>query len=192
VGAFQPFGVGAEALSQGPSLGEIILPQDPCYWVLTQGPAAGAVAQNVSLEAGAGLRAGAGARRPVHRGLRPTAALKRATARRIGWRSSGWPDFEWEDARIDMLDALGRGEEAQAARWSRFERFLSAPHRRAYLKRLPDFDDLEPLSRPLSSNRPAHLLSASCGSNGLELDCPLAIARLLGRSQAVRQRVLVP
>src|SRR6185312_16113614 len=29
-------------------------------------------------------------------------------------RRSGWPDFEWEDARIDVLDALGRGDEAQA------------------------------------------------------------------------------
>ena len=41
-------------------------------------------------------------------------------------RRSGWPDFEWEDARIDVLDALGRGDEAQAARWSCFERSLSA------------------------------------------------------------------
>jgi len=35
-------------------------------------------------------------------------------------RRSGWPDFEWEDARIDVLDALGRGDEALAARWSCF------------------------------------------------------------------------
>jgi len=54
-----------------------------------------------------------------------------------------WPDFEWEDARADVLDALGRVDEAQAARWSCFERSLSAPHLRAYLKRLPDFDDIE-------------------------------------------------
>ena len=53
-------------------------------------------------------------------------------------RRSGWPDFEWEDARADVLDALGRGDEAQAARWSCFERSLSATHLRAYLKRLPD------------------------------------------------------
>jgi hypothetical protein len=54
-----------------------------------------------------------------------------------------WPDFDWEDARIEVLDALGRGEEAQAARWSCFERALSAEHLRAYLKRLADFDDVE-------------------------------------------------
>jgi hypothetical protein len=64
-------------------------------------------------------------------------------------RRSGWPDFEWEDARIAVLDALGRGDEAQACRWSCFERSLSAPHLRAYLKRLPDFDDLEAEKRAL-------------------------------------------
>jgi hypothetical protein len=53
----------------------------------------------------------------------------------------GWPDFAWEDARIEVLDALGCTEEAQAARWSCFARALSAPHLRAYLKRLRDFDD---------------------------------------------------
>jgi hypothetical protein len=60
-----------------------------------------------------------------------------------------WPDFEWEDARIDVLDALGRSDEAQKARWSCFERFLSAAHLRAYLKRLPDFDDVEAERRAL-------------------------------------------
>jgi hypothetical protein len=64
-------------------------------------------------------------------------------------RQSGWPDFEWEDARADVLDALGRGDEAQAARWSCFERSLSATHLRAYLKRLPDFDDIEAEERAL-------------------------------------------
>jgi hypothetical protein len=62
---------------------------------------------------------------------------------------SGWPDFEWEDARIETLDALDRGDEAQAARWSCFERSLSAAHLRAYLKRLPDFDDVEAEMRAL-------------------------------------------
>ena len=65
-------------------------------------------------------------------------------------RRSGWPDFEWEDARADVLDALGRGDEAQAARWSCFERSLSATHLRAYLKRLPDFDDIEAEQRALN------------------------------------------
>jgi hypothetical protein len=61
----------------------------------------------------------------------------------------GREDFEWEDARIDVLDALGRSNDAQAARWSCFERTLSGRHLRAHLKRLPDFDDLEVEERAL-------------------------------------------
>jgi Family of unknown function (DUF6880) len=64
-------------------------------------------------------------------------------------RRNGWPDIDWEDARIDVLEALGRGDEAQAARWSCFERALSAEHLRAYLKRLPEFDDVEAETRAL-------------------------------------------
>lgn len=64
-------------------------------------------------------------------------------------RRSIWPDFEWEDARIDVLEALGRGDEAQTARLSCFERSLSARHLRAYLKQLPDFDDVEAEDRAL-------------------------------------------
>jgi hypothetical protein len=41
------------------------------------------------------------------------------------------------------LLAAGRGEEAQAARWSCFERSLSTRHLREHQKRLPDFDDVE-------------------------------------------------
>ncbi len=64
-------------------------------------------------------------------------------------RPTSWPDFEWEDARIDVLNALGRGDEAQAARLSCFERFLSARHLRAYLKQLRDFDGVEAEERAL-------------------------------------------
>ncbi len=64
-------------------------------------------------------------------------------------RRTGWPDFEWEDARIDVLDALERGDEAQADRLACFERSLSARHLRAYLKGLPDFDDVEAEDRAL-------------------------------------------
>jgi hypothetical protein len=64
-------------------------------------------------------------------------------------RPSGWPNFDWEDARIDVLEALGRVDDAQAVRWSCFERALSARHLRAYLKRLPDFDDVEAEQRAL-------------------------------------------
>lgn len=72
---------------------------------------------------------------------RPEEALKTLDAAEIGRGRSPAP--EWEDARIAALDALGRGDEAQAARWACFEKLLSPEHLRAYLKRLPDFDDME-------------------------------------------------
>ena len=50
---------------------------------------------------------------------------------------------ELADLHITVLDALGRTEEAQALRWSEFERGLRAEPLRAYLKRLPDFADVE-------------------------------------------------
>lgn len=64
-------------------------------------------------------------------------------------KRSGWPDFEWEDVRIDVFEALERAGDAQAERWSCFERFLSTRHLRDYLKRLPDFDDIEAERRAL-------------------------------------------
>ncbi|KAF0132740.1 MAG: hypothetical protein FD139_3616 [Methylocystaceae bacterium] len=64
-------------------------------------------------------------------------------------KRSGWPEFEWEDTRVAALEALGRSDDAQAARWLCFERFLSARHLRDYLKRLPDFDDIEVETRAL-------------------------------------------
>lgn len=69
------------------------------------------------------------------------AALDAAEHRKPG--EFDWPEFDWENARIDALDALGRTDDAQQARWSCFERALSAEHLRAYLQRLPDFDDVE-------------------------------------------------
>ena len=42
-----------------------------------------------------------------------------------------------------MMEALGLNVEAQAFRWQCFERTLSIAHLRNYLKRLPDFEDLE-------------------------------------------------
>ncbi|SCW70551.1 hypothetical protein SAMN02927900_03980 [Rhizobium mongolense subsp. loessense] len=51
--------------------------------------------------------------------------------------------FEWEKARLDVLEALGRRDEAQAFRWQCFEQSLNERHLRAFLNRLPDFDDLE-------------------------------------------------
>ena len=47
------------------------------------------------------------------------------------------------DLRVAALEAMGRKDEAQSVRWCHFERSLSAEHLRAYLKRLPDFEDFE-------------------------------------------------
>jgi hypothetical protein len=58
-------------------------------------------------------------------------------------------DFEWVDTRIEVLDALGRGDDAQAERWSCFERTLSGRHLRDHLGRLADFDDVEAERRAL-------------------------------------------
>lgn len=55
----------------------------------------------------------------------------------------GWIPPEWEETRLEVMEALGRQEEAQAFRWACFQRRLAASHLRAYLKRLPDFDDVE-------------------------------------------------
>ena len=60
-----------------------------------------------------------------------------------------WREFDWEDARIDVLEALGRRDEAQQMRWRCFELCLSEPHLRAYLKALPDFEDTEAEERAL-------------------------------------------
>jgi hypothetical protein len=57
-------------------------------------------------------------------------------------KEAGAP-FEWQQARIEALEALGRAGEAQTYRWTCFEQTLSDKHLRAYLKRLPDFDDIE-------------------------------------------------
>ena len=54
-----------------------------------------------------------------------------------------------ENARIDVLEALGRADDAQGTRWSCFEQSLSTAHLAAYLKHLPDFDDVEAEERAL-------------------------------------------
>lgn len=83
-----------------------------------------------------------------------------ATMHRRNSRRS-WPDFEWEDARIEVLEALGRADDAQTARWSCFEQSLSAKHLRAYLKRLPEFDDFDAEIKALDFVQDrSHLLQA--------------------------------
>jgi len=50
---------------------------------------------------------------------------------------------EWQSVRPDVLTALGRRDEAQAFRLKCFQRTLASDHLRAYLKHLPDSDDVE-------------------------------------------------
>ena len=61
-----------------------------------------------------------------------------------------WVSIEWERARIEVLEALGRAEEAQAFRWRRFIETLNAVHLRDYLRRLPDFEDFDAEQRALT------------------------------------------
>ncbi|HEX5377362.1 MAG TPA: hypothetical protein VFW47_02250 [Phenylobacterium sp.] len=56
----------------------------------------------------------------------------------------------WEDVYLDALEADGQSELAQEIRWGAFERRLAADRLRAYLKRLPDFDDVEAEERALA------------------------------------------
>ncbi len=64
------------------------------------------------------------------------------------------PSETWDDAEIVVLEAEGRAEAAQTARWAAFERALSAAHLRAFVSRLADFDDVEAVDR-------AHALAAA-------------------------------
>lgn len=59
----------------------------------------------------------------------------------------------WEAARIAALEALGRGAEVQAFRWTCFEQTLDAGHLRAFLKKLPDFEDIAAEERAIALAR---------------------------------------
>lgn len=62
---------------------------------------------------------------------------------------AAWIDHEWEDVYIETLDALDRQDEAQALRWKSFCGSLSNARLKAYLERLPDFDDVEAEDRAI-------------------------------------------
>ncbi len=77
---------------------------------------------------------------------RATEALEALDAADTG---KGWIPSEYTDTRLAVLETLGRGADAQALRWREFEHNLSEGHLRDYLKRLPDFDDVEAEERAL-------------------------------------------
>ena len=57
----------------------------------------------------------------------------------LGWEG---PSADWEGVYVNALDATGQTEQAQQNRWAAFEERLSVERLRAYLKALPDFDDV--------------------------------------------------
>lgn len=60
-----------------------------------------------------------------------------------------WVPREWQDTRLDVLEALDRKDEAQTFRWSCFESTLVSEYLRDFLKRLPDFEDIEAEDRAM-------------------------------------------
>ena len=64
--------------------------------------------------------------------------------------NSRWVPHEWQDARIEVLEALDHNDEAQAFRWACFERDLSPDYLRTFLKRLPDFEDIDAEERAMA------------------------------------------
>jgi hypothetical protein len=90
------------------------------------------------------------ARQALEAALAPSASNRRWTFGRSPQAGPPTLTPAWEATSIDLLEAEGRKEEAQELRWTMFERDLSTPVLRAYLARLPDFDDVEALDRALA------------------------------------------
>ncbi|AQR62800.1 hypothetical protein BZG35_14920 [Brevundimonas sp. LM2] len=82
---------------------------------------------------------------------RPTASSRRREA-----DLPPEPSPVWDAAEIEVLEAEGRTEDAQRARWAAFERSLDETALRAFVSRLADFDDVEAIDR-------AHAVAAGWG-----------------------------
>jgi hypothetical protein len=85
------------------------------------------------------------------------------------------------DLRLAALDAIGRGDEAQALRWRRFERHLDRAMLKDYLRRLPDFEDFE-------AERRAMAVAVAARSVSDALAFLLAWPDLDGVARLVRER----
>ncbi len=114
---------------------------------------------------------------------RPEDALVALDAVEAGRRVAA--PVQWEQARMDVLEALGRADEAQGFRWERFAATLNPVHLRAYLRKLPDFDDVEAEERAL-----AHALAFGDVHQALSFliawpDLRRASDLVLGRAQAL-------
>ncbi|MEB8386659.1 hypothetical protein OO012_05400 [Rhodobacteraceae bacterium KMM 6894] len=89
-----------------------------------------------------------------------------------------WVPREWQDTRLDVLEALDRKDEAQTFRWSCFENTLVSEYLRDFLKRLPDFDDVEAEERSMAHAAAYSSLLSALGFF-LEWPSPDRAARLL-------------
>lgn len=65
-------------------------------------------------------------------------------------RRSAFDTPELTQVRVECLDALGRGETAREVLWEEFCQTLNAVSLRQYLRRLPDFEDVEAEDRAKS------------------------------------------
>jgi hypothetical protein len=71
-------------------------------------------------------------------------ALRLAAPRLKGLRGRlAAPDFGWESAWIDYLEAAGDEAGAQAVRWASFQRTLDVGRAKAFVGHLDGFDDVE-------------------------------------------------
>ena len=71
-------------------------------------------------------------------------ALRLAAPRPTGLRGRlAAPDFAWETAWIDYLEASGDMAAAQAVRWASFQRTLDVDRARAFASRLTGFEDVD-------------------------------------------------
>ncbi|MBM3621041.1 MAG: hypothetical protein FJX20_10145 [Alphaproteobacteria bacterium] len=90
----------------------------------------------------------------VERAFHPTEIEAAGIAARLLKAGRAQEAWEWLDdprfehslrnatkVRLDVLEALGRRDDAQALRLATFERTLDVPMLHAYLRRLPDFED---------------------------------------------------
>ena len=89
-----------------------------------------------------------------------------------------WVPREWQDTRLEVLEALDRKDEAQAFRWSCFESTLNSEYLRAFLKRLPDFEDIDAEERAMD-HAAAHTRVTPALGFFLDWPSPDRAARLL-------------
>jgi len=86
------------------------------------------------------------------------------TARDDDLFPTGFPsDNAWEETYIEALEATVKKDEAQRLRWAAFEQRLSVGQLRAYLKRLPDFEDVEAEERAMQHALGFRSFSAALG-----------------------------